>query len=58
MVTEEIRMKIGIRIYKTFCIFFPKFHGFLHLIVYFCALEMLPLCGLWQALTYTNDILL
>ena len=44
--------------YKTFCIFFPKFHGFLHLIVYFCALEMLPLCGLWQALTYTNDILL
>ena len=44
--------------YKTFCIFFPKIHGLLHLIVYFCALEMLPLCGLWQALTYTNDILL
>ena len=44
--------------YKTFCIFFPKTHGLLHLIVYFCALEILPLCGLWQALTYTNDILL
>ncbi len=44
--------------YKTFCIFFPKFYGFLHLIVYFCTLEMLPICGLWRALTYTNDILL
>lgn len=44
--------------YKTFCIFFSKIHGLLHLIVYFCALEMLPLCGLWQALIYTNDILL
>ena len=44
--------------YMTFCIFFPKLHGFLHLIVYFCALEMLPICGLWQALTYTNNVLL
>ncbi len=43
--------------YKTFCIFFPEIHGFLHLIVYFCSLEMLPICGLWQALTYTNGIL-
>ncbi len=44
--------------YKTFQIFFADFHGILHLIVYFCALELLPLCCLWQALTYTNDILL
>lgn len=44
--------------YKSYCLFFPKFHGLLHLIVYFCGLEMLPLCGLWQALIYTNDILL
>ncbi len=45
-------------LYKTFCIFFPNFHGFTHLIVYFCALEILPIYGLWQALTYINDILL
>ena len=44
--------------YKTFCIFFHSFYGLLHLIVYFCALEILPICGLWQALTYINDILL
>lgn len=44
--------------YKSFSLFFPKIHGLLHLIVYFCAFELLPLCGLWQALTYTNDILL
>lgn len=44
--------------YKTFYIFFHSFHGVLHLIVYFCALEIMPLFGLWQALIYTNDILL
>lgn len=44
--------------YKTFCIFFKENHGFLHLIAYFCALEILPVCGLWRALTYTNDVLL
>ncbi len=44
--------------YKTFYIFFHSFHGFLHLIAYFCALEILPVLGLWQALEYTNDILL
>ena len=44
--------------YKTFNIFFSKIYGFLHLIVYFCALEILPLFGLLHALTYINDILL
>lgn len=42
--------------YKYFSIFFPKFYGFLHLIVYFCALEILPTISAWQALLYTNDI--
>ena len=45
-------------LYKYYTIFFSKIYGLLHLIVYFCGLEMLPLCGLWQALIYTNDILL
>lgn len=44
--------------YKTFAIFFPKTHGFLHLIAYLCALEMLPACVLWKALTFINIILL
>lgn len=47
-----------ILLYETYIIFFPKIHGILHLIVYFCALEIMPLFGLWQALIYTNDILL
>lgn len=42
--------------YKYFSIFFPKIYGFLHLIVYFCALEILPTISIWQALLYTNDI--
>lgn len=44
--------------YKTFSIFFPKKHGFLHLIVYFCALEILPACALWKALMLTIETLL
>lgn len=44
--------------YKTFSIFFPNFYGFLHLIAYLCALEMLPACVLWKALMLTNKILL
>lgn len=44
--------------YKTFSIFFPNFYGLLHLIVYLCALEILPACTLWKALTLTNNILL
>lgn len=41
--------------YKCFRIFYPNFHGFLHLIVYFCALEIMPAVGLWQALIFTKD---
>lgn len=44
--------------YKTFSIFFSNFHGFLHLIAYLCALEILPACMLWKALMLTNNILL
>lgn len=40
-------------LYKTYQIFFPKMYGSLHLIVYFCTLEIMPLLVLWQVLTYT-----
>lgn len=36
--------------YKCFSIFFPKLYGFFHLIMYFCALEMMPMFAFWQAL--------
>lgn len=45
-------------LYKTFNIFLPNFYGILHLIVYLCALEILPACALWKALMLTNSILL
>lgn len=44
--------------YKTFGIFFSKNHGFLHLIVYFCALEILPAYAFWKALMLTIETLL
>lgn len=40
-------------LYKTYQIFFPKMYGGLHLIVYFCTLEIMPLLVLWQVLTYS-----
>ncbi len=40
-------------LFKTFQIFFPKMYGGLHLIVYFCTLEIMPLLVLWQVLTYS-----
>lgn len=45
-------------LYKTFGIFFSKNHGFLHLIVYFCALEILPAYAFWKALMLTIETLL
>lgn len=41
--------------YKCFRIFFNYLTGGLHLILYFCALEILPLLVLWRALIYANN---
>lgn len=37
--------------YKTFQIFFRKLYGILHLFVYFCTLEIMPLLIMWKILT-------
>jgi hypothetical protein len=37
-----------LQFWKCFSIFFAKNNGFLHLIVYFCALEIVPMLALWQ----------
>lgn len=42
--------------YQTKCIFFRSFHCVLHLFVYLCALEIVPLCGLWHVLTLLNEV--
>ena len=44
--------------YKSFRNFFKHFHGILHLILYFCALEIAPLLFLWKGLGYVNDLLI
>ncbi|MBR3858057.1 MAG: DUF4271 domain-containing protein, partial [Bacteroidaceae bacterium] len=41
-------------LFKTYQIFFPKMYGTLHLIVYFCTLELIPLLVLQQVLTYAD----
>lgn len=41
--------------YKYYTIFFQKIYGVLHLIVYFCSLEILPFIGVWYALLFTNE---
>ena len=38
-------------------IFFNSFPDFVHLILYFCTLEILPVLLLWKALVYFNEIL-
>ena len=43
-------------LYKTYQIFFPKLYGTLHLIVYFCSLEIMPLLVLLQILAYAGWI--
>lgn len=40
---------------KTFSIFFRKIHGVLHLFVYFCALELMPLLALCKILVYITS---
>lgn len=43
--------------YKCFSNFFHSFHGALHLILYFCALEFLPDLVLWKGIILANNIL-
>ena len=44
--------------YKTFLIFFPKIYGTLHLIVYFCTLEIMPLVVVFKVLIRVTDELI
>lgn len=39
-------------IYKTYRIFFGRMLGYLHLILYFCALEILPLFSAWKGVRW------
>ena len=43
-------------IYKTYIIFFKQNDVFLQIILYFCALEMVPLFALWGALSAIVDV--
>ena len=43
--------------YKCFSNFFNKFHGAFHLILYFCAFEILPDFVLWKGIILANNIL-
>ena len=43
--------------YKTFTIFFKQNDFFLQIILYFCALEMVPLFTLWGGLSVIVDYL-
>lgn len=42
-------------IFKTYRIFFEGALGFLHLILYLCALEFLPLLTLWKAMVWVTQ---
>ena len=42
--------------YKSYIIFFKQKGGFLQIILYFCALEMVPLFALWGGLSVIVDI--
>lgn len=43
--------------YKTRLIFFKRTGDILQFFLYFCTLELMPLCTLWGALTMMNDYL-
>ena len=47
-----------LHLYKTFLIFFPKYYGILHLIVYFCTLEIMPLLAVFTSLIRVNDLMM
>ncbi|WP_300729721.1 DUF4271 domain-containing protein [uncultured Bacteroides sp.] len=42
--------------YKCIRNFFNYLHGFLHFILYFCALEIIPLILLWKGVIYLNKV--
>ena len=44
--------------YKCFSNFFNKIYGILHLILYFCAIEILPDLVLWKGIILANNILI
>ena len=44
--------------WKCFSIFFEKKYGFFHLILYFCALEILPDLILWKGIVFANNNLI
>ena len=44
--------------YKCFTNFFNKIYGTFHLILYFCALEILPDLVLWQGILLANNLLI
>ena len=44
--------------YKCIRNFFPHIHGSFHLILYFCALEILPDFVLWKGIILANNILI
>lgn len=43
--------------YKCIRNFFRQIHGIVHLILYFCALELTPTLLLWEGVGYTNHFL-
>lgn len=57
VLTAVISFKI-LLFYKCIRNFFNHFHGILHLILYFCTLEIIPLLFLWKGLIYINNILI
>lgn len=44
--------------YKCIRNFFSHLHGFLHLILYFCTLEIIPDLLLWKGVEYINKVLI
>ena len=52
-----IFMKMAL-FWKCFSNFFEKIYGFLHLILYFCALEILPDLILWKGMELLNNNLI
>lgn len=44
-------------VYKCYTIFFNYRYGFLHLILYLCTLELMPLAILWRTLIYASNYL-
>lgn len=42
--------------YKSIRNFFNHFYGILHLILYFCALEIIPILLTWKGIVYINNI--